>query len=470
MQEQHHKSWSVEDFERYHSGKMTEAEMHALEKAALDDPFLEDALEGYAFTQTPVADISELKEKLWPKEEDDEKPVIWFRRKAITQLFKAAAILILFAGLGWIIFNNTKNKQDGTTPVDIASNKPVDKNDSVASLYKLNDTAPIIAKLDNEKVTTIIQQNSPATAITPETTQEEKSNSNYDVNAPAEKDEIARNEYNRKDKENIVAKSVTPKSAEIQGKVSGIEIRSQNDAAKADVKLRGVSPAQQNNNSQLVRGRVVDNTGNPVPFATIRSNADGRQQAVAADAQGNFFIQQNNATASNNLNVEVNAIGYESANTNLRNNSPNNTVVLNQSQNTMEEVVVTAAGIQRQKKDVSASSQTVTSADIGKKEKYQWSGRNSNIHLRNAEPLEGWPYFYYVMNDSIVKNSQFNKQKGKIILQYDTDSTGAVKNIVVKKSLSDSADNAAIRIMLKSPVLRIVNKQKKGEAVIKLGL
>lgn len=468
MQEQHHKSWGVEDFERYHSGKMTEAEMHALEKAALDDPFLEDALEGYAFTQTPVADISELKEKLWPKEEDDEKPVIWFRRKAVTQLFKAAAILILFAGLGWIIFNNTKTKQDGTIPVEIASNKPVTKDDSVASLYNLNDTAPIIAKLDNEKVTTIIQQNSPAAPTTPGITQEEKS-ANYDINIPAEKDEMDRIESKRKDKDGIAEKPAASKYAELQGKISGINILSQNDSATAGVKLRGLNSAQQNNNTQAVRGRVVDNTGNPVPFATIRNNADGRQQAVVADAQGNFAIQ-NNATASNNLNVEVNAAGYESANTNLRNNSPNNTVVLNQSQNSLEEVVVTAAGIQRQKKQMSASSKTVTSDDIGKKEKYQWSGRNSYIHLRNAEPLEGWPYYYYVMNDSIVKNSQFNKQKGKIILQYDTDSTGAVKNIVVKKSLSDSADNAAIRIMLKSPVLRIVNKQKKGEAVIKLGL
>lgn len=468
MQEQHHKNWGVEDFERYHSGKMTEAEMHALEKAALDDPFLEDALEGYAFTQTPVADVSELKQKLWPTEEEDEKPVIWFRRKAVIQLFRAAAVWILFAGLGWVIFTNTRSKQDGTAQVEIAANKPATQHDSIASLYNLNDTAPVIAKLEDEKVTAIIQQNSPAAPVAPETAPEVKS-SGYDVNIPAEKDEIERNQYRLKDKEDIVVKPAAPKAAEIQGKVSGLEIQQQSDVAKADVKLRGVSSAQQNNNSQAVKGRVVDNTGNPVPFATIRNNADGRQQAVSADAQGNFVIK-NNSTASNNVNVEVNAAGFESANTNLKNNSTNNTVVLNQSQNSLDEVVVTGAGVQRQKKDLGYSSKTISEESIRKKEKYQWSGRNSYIHLRNAEPLEGWPYFYYVMNDSIVKNSQFNKQKGKIILQYDTDSIGAVKNIVVKKSLSDSADNAAIRIMLKSPVLRIVNKQKKGEAVIKFGL
>ena len=35
------------DFERYHNGSMSPLEMHQLEKAAMEDPFLADALEGY---------------------------------------------------------------------------------------------------------------------------------------------------------------------------------------------------------------------------------------------------------------------------------------------------------------------------------------------------------------------------------------------------------------------------------------
>ena len=42
---QDHK-YTAADFERYHSGKMSAGEMHALEKAAMEDPFLADALEG----------------------------------------------------------------------------------------------------------------------------------------------------------------------------------------------------------------------------------------------------------------------------------------------------------------------------------------------------------------------------------------------------------------------------------------
>ncbi len=56
--------YTAADFERYHSGQMNESEMHALEKASLQDPFLADALEGYSYTSTSEKDISDLKEKL----------------------------------------------------------------------------------------------------------------------------------------------------------------------------------------------------------------------------------------------------------------------------------------------------------------------------------------------------------------------------------------------------------------------
>ena len=58
------KPFSAEDIERYHQGLMSASERNSLERAALEDPFLADSLEG--FTNTPVdlaADMKELKEK-----------------------------------------------------------------------------------------------------------------------------------------------------------------------------------------------------------------------------------------------------------------------------------------------------------------------------------------------------------------------------------------------------------------------
>ncbi len=42
------KNFTAADIEKYHKGLLSAKERHDLEKAALDDPFLADALEGYA--------------------------------------------------------------------------------------------------------------------------------------------------------------------------------------------------------------------------------------------------------------------------------------------------------------------------------------------------------------------------------------------------------------------------------------
>jgi hypothetical protein len=58
--------FNANDIRRYFEGKMTPSEKHALESAALDDPFLADAMEGFEMTTPAVAgaDLSSLKAKL----------------------------------------------------------------------------------------------------------------------------------------------------------------------------------------------------------------------------------------------------------------------------------------------------------------------------------------------------------------------------------------------------------------------
>ena len=103
--------YGAANFERYHSGKMTELEMHALEKAALEDPFLSDALDGYKYTPTALQDVEELKERLGQKEKKKKASVITL--KSINPLLRIAAVLILVAGIAWaIIKNNTTKKEE----------------------------------------------------------------------------------------------------------------------------------------------------------------------------------------------------------------------------------------------------------------------------------------------------------------------------------------------------------------------
>ncbi|HPH25121.1 MAG TPA: hypothetical protein PLW32_14630, partial [Chitinophagaceae bacterium] len=54
-----HINYSKADIEKYLQGKMNAAEMYALEKAALQDPFLADAIEGFE-----IANMQQAKEAI----------------------------------------------------------------------------------------------------------------------------------------------------------------------------------------------------------------------------------------------------------------------------------------------------------------------------------------------------------------------------------------------------------------------
>ena len=61
--------YSAEDIRRYQEGQMSASEMHAIERASLDDPFLADAMEGFE-TATPSmmqSDMDNLRQRLQQK-------------------------------------------------------------------------------------------------------------------------------------------------------------------------------------------------------------------------------------------------------------------------------------------------------------------------------------------------------------------------------------------------------------------
>jgi hypothetical protein len=130
------KSFTAVDIERYHKGTMSPEERHALEKAALDDPFLADALEGYVYTESPAADLAILQKRL------DEKS----GRRKIIPLFartwmRSAAVIILVIAGGWLVYRTLSPEQKSTA---IAKQKTVRE---VAS-------APVISPSDSATTNT----------------------------------------------------------------------------------------------------------------------------------------------------------------------------------------------------------------------------------------------------------------------------------------------------------------------------
>jgi hypothetical protein len=99
--------YSSSDIQKYLRGELSAPEMNALEKAALEDPFLADAIEGIESAHSPAGEASfqdgmnELKKRLDDRiTKKNKRAAIPMRRSA----WMAAASLILLAGLGAAIY------------------------------------------------------------------------------------------------------------------------------------------------------------------------------------------------------------------------------------------------------------------------------------------------------------------------------------------------------------------------------
>jgi hypothetical protein len=115
-----HKSYSATDIERYHNGLMTARERHALEKAALEDPFLAEALEGYAFTTTAQKDLEEINRRVFQVTSPG-KTVPFIKKY---NWIKIAAVFLIVAGGGWLIFNSVNNKKEISQAVPATTTAP----------------------------------------------------------------------------------------------------------------------------------------------------------------------------------------------------------------------------------------------------------------------------------------------------------------------------------------------------------
>src|ERR1051325_7502291 len=121
------KAYTAKDIERYHRGEMSPAERHLLEKAALDDPMLADALEGYSFAPTPAADLQTLQNRLQQRINKDKKRSLFFIGN---NWMKIAALFIILAGGGWLVFQTLSNKNEkvATVTANKEANQPINNN------------------------------------------------------------------------------------------------------------------------------------------------------------------------------------------------------------------------------------------------------------------------------------------------------------------------------------------------------
>ncbi len=412
--------YTFEDFRRYKEGRMTKAEMHAFEKATMEDPFLGDALEGFMASDinTSADHLKNISEKIAGKQEEAARVVAMPQRPF--KVWRVAAAFILTAGLALMIYKTMTNKVDEQPMARVEETKrdqqiqtPIDTGSSMAGIIPGKDSQEI------QKETATANLSS-------------KSNRKDDKQiAPKPK------------KENDADRSIALQKNEIESERAKTEkVAELKDHNSREVAAAPNTNAYRNDRS-LLRGRVAGSNDQPIQGATVEVN--NSRQSVVTDRNGNFSINTNDSVVS----ARVSSQGYDMANVQLRANTDNN-VRLQQNNAVLDEVVVNGYGAKRNS-SLAAST--------------------SKIDTNVVKPEGGWDifneYMVNILRSSIDTTSlQLNGQQ--IELEFSIDKKGSPQNIKVIKSSNIALNKPAINAIKEGVKWTTTDSKKKARVNIRL--
>ncbi|MES1223677.1 MAG: carboxypeptidase-like regulatory domain-containing protein, partial [Bacteroidota bacterium] len=316
----HMNRYTSSDIQKYVEGKLSAQEMHEMEKAALDDPFLADAIEGFGYissTQSEATikkDTEELHQRLHGRVSGKKKSSsIAFIR------LKIAAVAIIILGIAGLTFNSILNKS--LPKENVARFKP--SNNVSDSVIQHDKATTIQTQKDSETAGNIDSSMQPASAKPKKERSRKASAKNATDKEIQETMEESEPEIRKKEiasfkKENAdMAKSGEPgfrldsiktkptaalePGEALQGKVAGVEI--------SHNRLKTL-------NRNFISGRVVDANNQPVAGASVFS----KNKKTAALTNNDGIFKLNNSNNNPTIDVQVNSIGFQPATATLSNN------------------------------------------------------------------------------------------------------------------------------------------------------
>jgi TonB family protein len=477
------KTFTAADIEKYHKGLLSNKEMHDLEKAALEDAFLADALEGYTVPGVNVvADITDLRKRLAEKTEDNKTVPLYTAVKKPFPWLRVAAAVLIIGGAGLLAnqFILNKNKNSGLAVVtDNKETSPASKDSATekktATATNSGETkTEETASVKNEQFSDVSEKakdesdmkgGSVTTASEPSVKQSEdiitetKTKNITVVPAPvatetvATTDDFLKAPGSPQRKEVISAKDKQDRQYKAERDVATVADAEKVTATNAGItvplakKTNADNKAVANTNNAQVsvfRGRITDAVNTGLPFAKVYNPTDNNA-GTYTDANGYFTITYPDTT----LNVQIRALGYQHTNVRLQTNLISNKVVLQDDRNISQLVI--------SNRQVNTNMRSANNMN--------------NRQLLEPEPTDGWQnYDAYIANNLETPDelgASERKKGGTVQISFEVDKNGEPINITVEKSLCNSCDKEAIRLVKEGPKWkRTANKSGRTTVTI----
>lgn len=431
------------DIEKYWQGKLSPAEMHAMEKAAMNDAFLADALEGYK--NASLADLDLLKERL-DKRVGAVVPILNLKRKRFTWVRAAAAIIIII-GVGLLVQQiafNDRNK-NSIAILERSDKRPESvKNNDQITPDSINKQLPAksgsVANKPEQKVSTTpkaesyVYSNPDTMKKTAERELVLKKTENE--SAPAANAQVI--EKTEIKDESVKAKSEGRNVSDTSKSLNEKNLNSSPTATRAKANQpyyenEKLSEVALNNRYNY---RVVDEQNNPVPFANVLNTRDNI--GTYTDIRGNFNLVSSDSI----LHVQIRSLGYDTANYKLvPSNAQSGFLVLKEDE---------------RKKTLAQNRKVVSSLS-----------RKDSAEIE--EPEVGWGNYntYIANNIQIPEKVRPKNTRSDVELSFDIDKTGQPINIkVTRSSQCKKCDDEAVRLLKEGPKWK--RKGKKSKATVSM--
>ncbi len=451
--------YTAEDIEKYFSGRLSPARMYEIEKAALDDPFLAEAMEGYegARDKNWKGTLAALHSQV--ADSGSEARVVSMHKPSGKWWKAAAAVLVIGAGATLTLLFN-KNKTEETSNLPIAqnvktlpdSNSSTNKTASPSQPEAGKNTASAPVKAEPVAVTT--------TRVKPQneikSTDRNTDLSYYKADSKPVQDSLKNiasipSNAGRKDPAPStpvisappppVNTNVTSADDKLKDKNSGADKNKDAETFAKQIPALQKRRDQALNNSFNAQVVAADNS--PLPFSNI--SIKNENFGTYSDVKGNFRLVSTDTV----LAIEVKSMGYKPRTYLLKSNQPVNKIVLAEDELALNETIIESKETAKNQR----SRRVIMLMDT----------------VINVEPADGWDnYNTYVANNLEIPEDLDKKElHGEVELSFDVSKNGSISNIRVDKSLGPAYDEAAKRLIEQGPQWKI-KKGRKTSAKVKV--
>ena len=424
--------YTAQDIQRYLQGQLSVEEMHILEKAALDDSFLSDAIEGVEISlrkqgiQKLEKDISELRSRLRDR--------AGYRKKTIAPLSTRyrvgiAASLLLLAGTGIFTYHYIFVRP---------ANRPA------IAVEKEKITKPGPSSTNLADSTLVLKETAKNETAIPEKPMLRKSlthNSRQGFNTKRQAD----NRLPKKKEDDSLdlgtAKITAPNLPSATGKTNAIDFleKEKNEtrtiAGESEKKIS--SPhTKQLTNKNLFKGKVIDENNKPIIAASVFLN--DLDQHIYTDANGVFFINLPKPEDSV-VNITINSFGYRPASVAFKNNNGSGNV------------------IRLQSGDSSRS-------------RAEFNGYAENTIEKkgpeNLVPSVGWAEYRNYLDRNKKITTSDSLLKGMEVISFGLSGKKTPAFFKIEKSISPAHDAEVIRLIKQGPPWKLLKGKKPRATVV----